>query len=356
MVSRPLSKRADPLDPVLAEPLGATDHLDFMNGANSLPILAVTMGDPAGVGPEVCLKLLQHRDEVLPEADLIIVGDREILARVSERTGLPMPLDSQMRHVDSLSCPGEIDPGEVQATCGQAAFDYLKNAIEWATSGEATAIVTAPINKEALKAAGVDFPGHTEILTALTQSERTCMLQYSEEVTASFVTCHCGYAEVPQLLTRERLRDVIDLTHTALARIKGRPPRLVTLGLNPHAGEHGLFGNGEEENIIGPEVEEARSRGIDITAPIPPDTAFLPERRRTTDAFICMYHDQGHIPLKALAFDSAVNVTLGLPIVRTSVDHGTAFDIAWQGKANPGSMFAAAQLALQLAGLRSAAD
>ncbi len=177
------------------------------------------------------------------------------------------------------------------------------------------------------------------------------MLQYSEEVTASFVTCHCGYAEVPQRLTRERLREVIDLTHKALTKIEKRPAKLVALGLNPHAGEHGLFGNREEETIIVPELDDARARGIDITGPVPPDTAFLPHVRAKTDAFICMYHDQGHIPLKALAFDSAVNVTLGLPIVRTSVDHGTAFDIAWKGEANPGSIIAAARLALKLIAL-----
>jgi 4-hydroxythreonine-4-phosphate dehydrogenase len=167
-------------------------------------------------------------------------------------------------------------------------------------------------------------------------------------VRASFVTVHCGYAEVPGLLTKERIVDVIELTAEAMRRIRGTNPKLAVLGLNPHAGEHGLFGNGEEENIILPAIEAARARGLTVEGPLPPDTAFLPAKRRATDAFICMYHDQGHIPLKALAFDTAVNTTLGLPIIRTSVDHGTACDIAWQGKATGSSLFEAVRLAAKL--------
>jgi len=314
--------------------------------------LAVTMGDPSGVGPEVCLMLMQRAAGGIPTARPVIYGDGELLQRVSAQTGLPMPDEASIRHIPSLANADAVVCGHVAAACGRAAYDYLATAIDAALAGEVDAIVTAPINKEALRAAGIGYPGHTEILAALTNSERTCMLQYSEEVTAAFATCHCGYAEVPRLLTRQRLREVIDLTHEALTRIKKRPARLIALGLNPHAGEHGLFGNREEETIIEPELESARARGIDISGPVPPDTAFLPETRRKTDAFICMYHDQGHIPLKALAFDSAVNVTLGLPIVRTSVDHGTAFDIAWKGQANPGSIVAATQLALLLIGSR----
>ena len=310
--------------------------------------LAVTMGDPAGVGPEVCLMLLQRAEEAMPAARPVIYGDRDLLRRVADVAGLPMAPEDGIRRIDSLPDAGAVVVGQVDAACGRAAYDYLTAAIDDALAGAVDAIVTAPINKEALRAAGIPHPGHTEILTALTKSSRSCMLQVSEELTAAFVTCHCGYAEVPHLLTRERLREVIDLTHEALTKINNRPAKLIALGLNPHAGEGGLFGNREEETVIVPELEGARARGIDISGPLPPDTAFLPHRRRRTDAFICMYHDQGHIPLKALAFESAVNVTLGLPIVRTSVDHGTAFDIAWQGRADPGSMLAAARLALQL--------
>jgi 4-hydroxythreonine-4-phosphate dehydrogenase len=174
------------------------------------------------------------------------------------------------------------------------------------------------------------------------------MMQYSEAITCTFVTVHVGYREVPALLSVERILDVIELTAEAVARLRGRPPRIVVCGLNPHAGEHGLFGDREEERFIVPAIAAARARGIQIEGPLPPDTAFGPAKRATTDAFVCMYHDQGHIPVKALAFDSAVNTTLGLPIVRTSVDHGTACDIAWQGKANPSSIFAAVRLALRM--------
>jgi 4-hydroxythreonine-4-phosphate dehydrogenase len=202
------------------------------------------------------------------------------------------------------------------------------------------------------------------------------MLQFSEEITCSFVTTHVGYRDVPALLSTARILEVIELTAEALVRIRSsercplapradirlaerddharRPPELVVCGLNPHAGESGLFGDREEERLIVPAIEAARRAGIRVVGPLPADTAFVPARRLTTDAYVCMYHDQGHIPVKALAFDSAVNTTLGLPIVRTSVDHGTAADIAWQGLASPGSLFAAVRLALRLAGCSSA--
>lgn len=311
------------------------------------------MGDPAGVGPELCLTLLQRRAEIAPESKIIVYGDLALLERVARILHLPSPDPRQVRSIPSLPDATAVNPGLVHPDCGQAAYDYLRTAIDAAIDGEVDAIVTAPLNKLSLQAAGISHPGHTEILSDLTKSSRTCMLQYSEELTASFVTCHCGYTDVPRYLTPERLREVIDLTHEAVSRIIDRPPRLVALGLNPHAGEEGLFGNREEELIIRPGVEAARERGINITGPIPPDTAFIPAMRAKTDAFVCMYHDQGHIPLKALAFDSAVNVTLGLPLIRTSVDHGTAFDIAWQGKADPGSLFAATKLALKLVHART---
>ena len=164
-----------------------------------------------------------------------------------------------------------------------------------------------------------------------------------------FVTTHVSYSEVPKLLTKERILDTIELGAQAMRRIRGGEPKIGVLGLNPHAGEHGLFG-GEEQQIIIPAIEGARAKGFEVEGPIPPDTAFLPEKRRATDVFVCMYHDQGHIPLKALCFDEAVNTTLGLPIVRTSVDHGTALDIAGHGKASPGSLLEAVKLAVKLAG------
>lgn len=328
------------------------------------PLIAITMGDPAGVGPEVCLQLLAN-PEVAEFAIPVVFGDAEILRQCAENTGLPIP-DRVIAEENWESERGAIDepcildlpkfhregfePGTVSAATGAAAYHYVLKSIDTAMAGEVAAVATAPLNKEALRAAGVTFPGHTEIFADKTGAERACMLQYSEEVRASFVTVHVGYHEVPDLITTERILEVIELTADAMRRIRGGDPKLGILGLNPHAGEHGLFGNREEERFIIPAMELARERGIEVEGPLPPDTAFLPAKRRSTDAFVCMYHDQGHIPLKALAFDNAVNTTLGLPIIRTSVDHGTACDIAWQGKANGGSLFEAVKLAAQLAG------
>ncbi len=328
----------------------------------SLPRIAITMGDPAGVGPEICLHLLANeaiREVCVP----VVFGDAHTLFRCSQQVGLPAPRRflteaewasafSTLEESAVLDVPGfdstGFEPGTISAATGAAAYRYVERSIEAAQAGQVAGVSTAPLNKEAMHAAGIRFPGHTEIFAAKTNAARSCMLQYSEEVRASFVTVHCGYHEVPGLLTKERIVDVIELTAEAMQRIRGTKPKLVVLGLNPHAGEHGLFGNREEENIIIPAMEVARAKGIDLEGPIPPDTAFLPAKRRSTDAFICMYHDQGHIPLKALAFDNAVNTTLGLPMIRTSVDHGTACDIAWQGKASPNSLFEAVKMAAKL--------
>ena len=328
------------------------------------PRIAVTMGDPAGVGPELCLRLLNDH-QTCQHCTIIIFGNSEILNRVAEKTGLQPPghiLDEsssmqQLEHVETsclldLSTPGisAITPGKHSQEAGHAAMHFLDSAMQAALAGHVDAITTAPLNKKSLNLAGVTHPGHTEILAEKTGSNSFCMMQYSQELTATFVTCHAGINEVPALITTERVLEVIRLTTTALEKLPARPTKkIIVLGLNPHSGEEGLFGNHEEENAIIPAIHAARSMGIEVEGPIPPDTAFLPQRRATTACFVCMYHDQGHIPLKALAFDEAVNITLGIPIVRTSVDHGTAFDIAWQGIADPGSLFNAVQIAGKLA-------
>jgi 4-hydroxythreonine-4-phosphate dehydrogenase len=328
----------------------------------SLPRIAVTMGDPAGIGPELCLRLLAHA-ETLQAARPIVFGDAGVLRRVADQLALPSPAQVISRAdwplaSQTLSGAAVLDlgaiaatdvvPGQVDARCGEAAYRYVTAAIDAALAGEVEAVATAPLHKEALHAAGHDFPGHTEIFATRMRAERSCMMLTAPEITCSLVTVHVGLGEVAALLTTERICEVIDLTAAAMRRLRGREPRLAVCGLNPHAGEGGLFGLREEERIITPAVDIARAGGLDIEGPLSPDTAFLPERRQRTDAYICMYHDQGLIPLKALAFDSAINTTLGLPIVRTSVDHGTAFDIAWQGRANPSSLYEAVRLAARL--------
>jgi 4-hydroxythreonine-4-phosphate dehydrogenase len=330
----------------------------------SRPRIAITMGDPAGVGPELCATLLAD-EAIARECVPIVFGDADVLRRAAQATGQPEPRHVIAAHQwksshPKLDEPAVLDlpaldlkaftPREINASTGAAAYTYISAAIDAALAGEIEGITTGPLNKKALALAGISFPGHTEIFAARTSAPRSCMLQVSDEITCSFVTVHVGYGEVPRLLTVGRIFDVIELTVEALRRIRDREPSVLVCGLNPHAGEHGLFGEREEERLIAPAVKLACGKGWRVAGPVPPDTAFLPVRRREYDAVVCMYHDQGHIPLKALAFDSAVNTTLGLPIIRTSVDHGTALDIAWQGKANPGSMFAAVRLAAKLAG------
>lgn len=324
--------------------------------------IALTMGDPAGIGPEVALKAMA--DERLADCPMVLFGDASVLDRVAKQCRLICPpavtsLDEALARLDAgeqtlvydlQAIRGEtVVAGEVSAETGRASYRYIEAAIDAALAGHVDAVTTGPIHKEALHAAGFHYPGHTEIFAARTQSERACMMLTSAALTCSFVTTHVGYRDVPGLLSIERIFDVIELSYDAMKRTRGREPRLVICGLNPHAGEHGLFGDREEERLIIPAVERARGLGIEIEGPLPPDTAFLAKRRAETDCFICMYHDQGHIPLKALAFDVAVNTTLGLPIIRTSVDHGTAVDIAWQGKADETSMIESVILAWKLA-------
>ena len=321
------------------------------------------MGDPAGVGPEICLRALRDQ-RVTSSCIPIVMGDANILKRVACATDqvFDFPTVSfdewwEVQHnivepvvvQASPSDLSDIKPGIVTAKTGQASFDYIESAIRSAQAGHVAAVSTTPINKKAFNMAGISFPGHTELFAARDETTRWCMMQYSEEITCTFATVHCGYADVPSLLDVQRILDVIELSAEGLRRIRGYSPRIVVCGLNPHAGEQSLFGNGEEERIIIPAIEAARAKGLLVEGPLPPDTAFLPAQRSNADVVVCMYHDQGHIPVKALAFDTAVNTTLGLSIIRTSVDHGTALDIAWQGAANHSSLVCAIELAVKLA-------
>lgn len=328
----------------------------------TLPVLAITMGDPAGIGPELCLRALSE-PSVLEVCLPVVFGDAGVLNRVASSCGLSVAAGvlslTEWASGTSVDEPGIVDceaiasdavrPGTVDAKHGRAAYTYVEAAIGSAIAQRVAAVVTAPIHKEALHLSGVPYPGHTEIFAALSGAERVCMMLASEEITVSFVTTHVGLADVSGQLSVGRVLDVIELTRGAMVRVVGRAPRIAVCGLNPHAGEHGLFGNGEEEQFIEPAIAAAHAKGIDVFGPLPPDAAFLPGVRSRVDAFVAMYHDQGHIPFKMLAFDTGVNVTLGLPIIRTSVDHGTAFDIAWTGRASPNSLYQAIQWATRLA-------
>lgn len=299
------------------------------------------MGDPAGVGPELCLRLFTEEAPDF-QADLTIFGSDQVLNDVSLATGLPVGGDL----IDFGPVEGLI-PGEISKETGAAAYRYLTDAIDATLAGHFDGIVTCPLHKEALALAGVSHPGHTEILVERTGAQRHCMMLTSAPLTCSLVTTHCPLAEVPSLLTTERILEVIELTAEAMTRLRGRPARLAILGLNPHAGENGLFGS-EESALIRPAIELAKAQGMDLTGPLSPDTAFLPALREKFDAYVCMYHDQGLIPLKTLSFETGVNVTLGLPLIRTSVDHGTALDIAWDALADPTSLYEAVHLAAEL--------
>jgi len=331
---------------------------------NAKPILGLTLGDPAGIGPEICLRALRE-PAVLERCTPVLFGDAGVLKRVAQAAGIPgadcrvVPVSELDERVEIreplLADCGAIDaakvtPGQISAVCGRAGYRYIERAIQAALAGKIDGVVTAPIHKESLHLSGVKHPGHTEIFTALTGAKRSCIMLYSDQLTVSMATTHVGYHEVPKNLSAGRVLDVIELTAQAMRRILQREPRLGVCGLNPHAGEHGLFGNHEEERFVEPAVKTARDRGLQIEGPLVPDAAFTAGQRKRFDALVTLYHDQGHIPFKMLAFDTGVNITLGLPIIRTSVDHGTAFDIAWQGRAEATSLVSAISVAASLAG------
>ncbi|YCM45633.1 4-hydroxythreonine-4-phosphate dehydrogenase PdxA [Verrucomicrobiaceae bacterium 227] len=306
--------------------------------------LVITQGDPAGIGPEIALKILAHP----PCPNLKVLGCRTFLGQIAEKLSLPFSPEQ----IIDLPLGDPITQGEISGVAGRHSFRCLEAAVEGALAGEYAGVVTNPIHKEAWHLAGLPYPGHTEYLVEKTNSPRHAMVLTSEEITCALITTHVALADVPGLLEPDRMLEVIVLTHEAMSAIRGRPARLAMPGLNPHAGEGGLFGREEIELII-PVLEKARALGIDIQGPLSPDTAFLPSIRKEVDAYVCTYHDQGLIPLKTLAFDLGVNVTLGLPIVRTSVDHGTAFDIAGQGIASTTSLIEAVELARRLVEART---
>ncbi len=320
------------------------------------PTIAVTLGDPAGVGPELCLRLIEkaYRDD-LPYRP-IIFGDLGVLRQVAERIDSPLRKDSvrDLRNLDS----SRVEPGKIQAECGRAAGESIRAAVEGCRSGEFAAVVTAPIQKESLHLGGFDYPGHTEMIADLLGVRgREAMLLTSSSLSVAFATLHVSLAAAAKTLRSEEIVRVGRLAAEWLESLRGQSPRVGVLALNPHAGEGGLMGD-EEQRLIRPALEALRRAGIRAEGPLVPDAAFTDRLRARFDVFVAMYHDQGSIPFKMLAFEEGVNVTMGLPIVRTSPDHGTAFDIAWKGIASPSSFFAAADLAARLvrAGPREGMD
>ena len=302
------------------------------------PRLVISSGDPAGVGPEVTIKAL-----ALPEirnlGEIVVTGDPELLGRTARRLGLPAP--------DQIEAAGDasaVRDGELSAAGGQAAFEAIRRAVALILSGSADALVTAPINKEALRLAGLAWPGHTEMLADLAGAGEVRMLLVTERLKVSHVTTHRSLRSAIESATRERVRRTIEMTHEGGLRLGYRRPRIAVAGLNPHAGESGLFGD-EEILEIGPAVQDAIAAGINASGPHPADTVFWRAANGEFDFVVAMYHDQGHVPVKLSGFAEGVNLTLGLPFLRTSVDHGTAFDIAGRGQARADSMVSAIRVA-----------
>ncbi len=284
--------------------------------------------------------------EVTDRCIPILYGPAAVIDRIAKVVGSTR--EAEICDVGSID-PASVRAGEFNAHTGRASFEAFDRAISDAIEGRVDAIVTGPIQKEAWHAAGIDFPGHTEMLAERLGVPDVCMMLTSKKISCVLATVHIPLADVAGLLTTESIAQAIRLGGQAIARREGRPARVTVCGLNPHAGENGWLSHGEEARVIQPAIDLARDEGLDVRGPLSPDTAFTPAMRDATDVYVCMYHDQGLIPLKAIAFDDAVNVTLGLPIVRTSVDHGTALDLAWQGTASHLSMLAAIHMAVDLA-------
>jgi 4-phospho-D-threonate 3-dehydrogenase / 4-phospho-D-erythronate 3-dehydrogenase len=337
----------------------------MMKHSDRRPLLAITMGDPAGVGPEVTVKALAEH-EIYEWCRPLVIGDTRILRRDIDAFGMAgvrprvvadaHEASGEPGRIDVLDL-GNADPeecswGKISAAAGRAAVEYVLRGVELAQAGAVDAIVTAPLNKEAMQKAGFNWAGHTELLAERTGSERVTMMLTSREIRVLHVSTHVSLREAINRVTEARVYEVIHLARQGLGSLGIMRPRIAVAGLNPHAGEGGLFGD-EESKVIAPAIERTRADGLLVTGPLPPDTVFWRARQGEFDGVIAMYHDQGHIPMKLMGFDEGVNVSIGLPIIRTSVDHGTAFDIAGRGIARHASMVEALRVAAQMARARS---
>ncbi|WP_044895266.1 4-hydroxythreonine-4-phosphate dehydrogenase PdxA [Bacillus alveayuensis] len=324
------------------------------------PILAITMGDAAGVGPEIIMKALKDQ-EIYTSCCPFVIGDAKMLERADKivQTNLKVNRikkveDARFSYgtVDCLDLdllPPDLPIGQVSAEAGKAAFKYLEKAIELAKEQIIHGICTAPLNKEALHKGGHHYPGHTEILAELTNTKDYAMMLSAPNLKVIHVTTHVGLIDAVKQITPERVYTVIKLAHETLQKAGYKQPRIAVCGINPHAGENGLFGYREEEEKVIPGVEKAQQEGISVFGPLPADTLFFRAIRGDFDVVVAMYHDQGHGPIKVLGLEAGVNITVGLPIIRTSVDHGTAFDIAGKGIADELSLKEAIRQAIELA-------
>ena len=330
------------------------------------PLIAVTMGDPAGVGPEIIARTFADPG-FGEEGRAFVVGEPGIMARAVQLLGLPLRVNPVSEPEEAAFEPGTIDVlavgelpedlpfGELDARAGDAAFRYVETATGLAKDGRVDAVATAPLNKEAMHLAGHKYPGHTEILANLTGTEDYAMMLVTDELKVIHVSTHVSLKEAIERVQPERELAVIRLAHASMQKLGVENPRVAVAGLNPHAGENGLFGSEDAERIA-PAIEAAVEEGIDASGPHPPDTVLMRARRGVFDIVVVQYHDQGHIPVKLMGFDTGVNVTVGLPFFRTSVDHGTAFDIAGTGKADHASMRTAINLARRLARAEAKAE
>jgi len=311
------------------------------------PTVALTMGDPAGIGPEIVLQAVAD-PQLAPLARWIVVGDAQVLAMAQGVTGLR--LQAELRDPRALAGIEEFSFGRLDARCGSAAVEYVRIATQMCLDREADAMVTAPLNKEAVTLSGRPFTGHTEYIAGLCGATESRMLLASERLSTIHVTTHVALRTACETSTARILR-TIELGSEAMKLLGTSQPRIAVCGLNPHAGEHGLFGD-EDRRIILPAIEAACAKGIPCSGPHAPDTVFLQAVRGAYDLVVAMYHDQGHIPMKLIDFEGTVNISLGIPIIRTSVDHGTAFDIAGKGRADARSMKQAMRLAARMAATR----
>ena len=330
-------------------------------GNDALPTIAISTGDPAGIGPEVVLKALADK-ELLNAARWVVIGDAAILEMAGAQIGLKRPDwviqdgDSPQRSGHSAAQislidahqlePSQFAIGKLSAACGSAALEYVRTATQLCLDGQADAMVTAPLNKEAVSLSGQNFTGHTEFIAELSKATESRMLLVNDRLRVIHVSTHCSLRSASELHTPRILR-TIQLGHEALQSLGFVEPRIAVCGLNPHAGENGLFGSEDIEFIV-PAIRSAQEMGLMCEGPFPADTIFIQAVRGSYDLVVAMYHDQGHVPMKLLDFENTINVSLGLPIVRTSVDHGTAFDIAGKNQADPSSMKAAMKLAVTM--------